>query len=331
MMHASAAVIISQPEGACAPIPDGSNHPSASRRIRDGISIATGSLKAMIHDRQLFWFSFMAGLVLLFLIAAVGWTNTHLESALLYSFTAGSDFLVIDLRLLFLEMICLSCFTLILAGLVLHRHATAEKRPVPVRDSFSRINSHTNSLLGLSLGMAVVATLVYLILTGTQLFGKIVFTISMAVFYMPYSYYFPNELYSALSFSTINIVSNSLVLLVTLYVVPEIVLGQKRLLPALAGAAGRISKTWCEMIGCLLVAGAIVLGVFTIALLIGQSPLLLNHDYDFFLQVSRGQILMTVACYGFVLACWSLLAFGITAAGVAMTDMCTGTRVGDSP
>jgi len=61
--------------------------------------------------------------------------------------------------------------------------------------------------------------------------------------------------------------------------------------------------------------------VAAIALVIGQSPLLLNHDYDFFLQISRGQVLMTAACYGFVAACGALLAVGSTIMGIAITDL----------
>jgi hypothetical protein len=61
--------------------------------------------------------------------------------------------------------------------------------------------------------------------------------------------------------------------------------------------------------------------------LIGQSPLLLNHDYDFFLSLSRGQVLMTVVCYGFLLACGVLTAIGSTIFGIAVTDLyaCGGT------
>ena len=83
------------------------------------------------------------------------------------------------------------------------------------------------------------------------------------------------------------------------------------------------------MLGCLLVLGAIFLGVAAIALLIGQSPLLLNRDYDFFL--SRGQLLMTVVCYGFILACWMLIAVGSTAAGVAIADLYTYGKTGRVP
>ena len=75
------------------------------------------------------------------------------------------------------------------------------------------------------------------------------------------------------------------------------------------------------MLGCLIVFGLIVLGVFAVGVLIGQSPALLNHDYDFFISRSRGYLPMMVVCYGFIVACWVLMAAGFTAAGVAIADL----------
>jgi hypothetical protein len=114
---------------------------------------------------------------------------------------------------------------------------------------------------------------------------------------------------------------NIFLFLLVLYVIPVIVLEKKGLVSSLAGSFRLMKKTWQEMLGCVLVFGAIVLGVAAIALVIGQSPLLLNHDYDFFLQMSRGQVLMTIACYGFIFACGVLMAVGSTVLGIAITNL----------
>ena len=90
-------------------------------------------------------------------------------------------------------------------------------------------------------------------------------------------------------------VANTVLLLLALYVVPVIVLENKGLFMALAGSVRLMKNTWNEMLGCTLIFGAIILMVAAGGLLIGQSPALLNNDYDFFLQMSRGQILMTAA------------------------------------
>ena len=309
-------------------MPKDGGSPGSSGRVRRGIRIATGSLMALFRDRHLLWFTFLAGLVMLFLILAEGWRITHLESVYPFRIAIPFEsplianmFIVIDMQFFLLETVCLSFFSLVLAGLVLHRTNTGRTPPATIRESFSRINGNTGSLLALSITLALLGTLLDVILSQTLFFGKIVSGISMTVFFLPYAYYFPNELFSVLFFATQIMFINSILLLAALSIVPGIVLERNGLVPALAGAAGRARKTWRELFGCLIVLGILVLGVAVVALVIGQSPLLLNHDYDFFLQVSRGQVLMTAACYGFIAACWGLLAVGYTAAGIAMADL----------
>jgi hypothetical protein len=328
-IRTASALIVIEPETVHPASSDGSGSSGSSGRIRQGISIAAGSLRALIHDRQLLWFTFLAGLVMLFLIAAEGWMGTHLESALpfLIGIPIGGAFWVLDIRLFLLEMVCLSCCTLVLAGLVLHRNGNTGKTTETVRESFTRINGHAGSLLGLSLVLALVGTLVYMIVSQSQFFGKIVSSISMVVFYLPYAYYLPNELSGALYFAFEIMFINAILLLIVLYSVPVIVIGKKGLLHSLAGSLSLIKKTWREMLGCLFVLGAIFLGVSAIALVIGQSPQLLNHDYDFFLSLSRGRLLMTIVCYGFILSCWILMAVGFTTAGIAIADL---YRIGKS-
>jgi len=294
-----------------------------SGRIRRGIGIATGSIKTLIRDNRLLWFSFLAGLVILFLIAAEAWTVGHSGSAMpfLVSIPLGESFLVFDTRIFLLQVISLSSFTMILAGLVQYRSREAVPEPLTIREAFSAVSPHTGALAALSIVMALTGTFLTAIATQTQLVGKIVFSILMAVFYLPYAYYLPDVFSSALFFSAIIMAITILQFLLALYVVQGIVRENKGLLPALAGSVALMKKTWREMLGCTLVFGAIVLGVAAIALVIGQLPLLLNHDYDFFLSPSRGQLLMTVVCYGFILACGILMAVGSTVMGIAVTDL----------
>ena len=100
-----------------AAVPDG---------IRRGVSIAAGSLKAMTHDRQLLVFSFLSGLVLSFLVEAEAYNAGHFHYVLpfLITLSMGNPVVVFDPLIFLVEMICLFCFTLVLAGLVLHGTAT---------------------------------------------------------------------------------------------------------------------------------------------------------------------------------------------------------------
>jgi len=300
------------------------SHPG--RSIRCGIGIAAASIKTLIREKQLLWFSLLAGIVILFLIAAealiIAVTIANSESSLpfLAGIPVGNSFLVFDARLFILQMVCLSCFNLLLAGLILYR-SRGNAEFLTTRDALSAIRPHAGTIAALSTGMTVIGTFAETSIHQTLFFGKIVSGIDMAVFYLPYAYYIPKLLEAALHFSAIIIAITILQFLLALYVVPVIVLEKKKLLPALAGSAALMKRTWRELLGCGLMLGAIVLGVAAIALVIGQSPHLLNHDYDFFLQISRGQVLMTVACYGFYLACGVMTALGSTALGVAIMDL----------
>lgn len=297
-------------------------------RIRRGIGIATGSIRTLFRERHLLWFSLFAGLAILFLFVAEGLSVTHYNFIPL-PYSIGIPFgdaslTVFNMQLFLIEAICLSCFTCVLASLVLYRNTGSSKKPATIRDAFDRVNAHAGTLAALSITMAILATVLFEIISQSQFIGKIIFTIDMALFNLPYAYYVPNGISAMYYFSFKIMAINILLFLLALYMVPGIVLEKKGLLPALAGSITLIKKTWRELLGCILVFGALILGVAAIGLLIGQSPVLLNHDYDFFHQVSRGQVLMTAACYGFLIACGMLMAIGSTVLGIAITELYTG-------
>ena len=294
-----------------------------SGRIQCGMGIATGSIKTLIRNKQLLWFSVLTGFVMLLLVATEAFTVANTGSAipLIVSILIMDSYLVFDTRIFLIQAVCLSCFNFLLAGLVLYRSWGSFGKSLTIRDAFSAVTPYSGTLAAFSIVMAVAGTFIEAIVTQTQMFGKIVFSISMVVFYLPYAYYLPDVLSSALFFSAIIMAITILQFLLALYVVPGIVLETKGLLPALAGSVALMKKTWRELLGCNIVFWGIILVVAVIALVIGQSPLLLNHDYDFFLQMSRGQVLMMVVCYGFILACGVLMAAGSTVLGIAVTEL----------
>jgi hypothetical protein len=345
-LHTTTAVLIGKPEIIHPATPDGGGPAGRPGRIRDGIGIAAASLRATIRDRQLLRFMLLTGLVMLFLILAQGWNITHagmtpsfyldipvggstlfidLQNQLV-AFPFENSSMIIDLRIFLMEMICLSGFILVLAGLVLYRSRSRGKMAVTVRDGYAVVRASLRPLAALSAGMALAATIAYTFISHSRFFGSIVHDITMALFWLPYEYYHPggvfSVLYASANFFALEImVINSLLFLAALYLVPAIVLEKKGLVPALAGSAILFRRTWREVLGCILVFGFIFLGVAAVGLVIGQSPALLNHDYDFFLSRSRGYLPMMVVCYGFILACWILMAGGFSAAGVAITDL----------
>jgi len=345
-LYTTTAMLIARPEIVHPATPDGSGPGARPGRILDGIGIAAAGLKAIVRDRQLLWFTLGSGLVMLFLILAQGWSITHFERApsftvdipagdsslfidlqnLLVAVPSGTSPMIFDLRIFLVEMISLSGFILVLAGLVLYRSGRRGKTAVTFREGCAAVRASLPPLAVLSVGMALTATLAYTFISRSQLFGGIVHTITMAFFWLPYEYYRPegvlSVLYSSANFFALEVMAiNSLLFLAALYLVPSIVLEKKGLIPALAGSPTLFRQTWRELLGCLLVFGAIVLAVAAVGLAIGQSPVLLNHDYDFFLSASRGYLPMMAVCYGFILACWILMAVGFSAAGVALADL----------
>ncbi len=324
-LHTAPVVLMEVPVTANPAQSDSGGTSGSPGRIRRGIGIATGSIRTLFRERHLLWFSLFAGLAILFLFVAEGWSVTHYNFIPLpYSIWipfGDSSLALFNMQLFLIEAVCLSCFTCVLASLVLYRNADSSKRPVTIRNAFDGVNAHAGTLAALSITMAILATVLFEIISQSQFIGKIIFTIDMALFNLPYAYYVPNGISAMYYFSFKIMAINILLFLLALYVVPGIVLENKGLLPALARSITLIKKTWRELLGCIFVFGAIILVVAAVGLVIGQSPLLLNHDYDFFLQMSRGQVLMTIACYGFLFACGVLIAMGSTVLGIAITKL----------
>jgi hypothetical protein len=324
-MHTAPAVLMVAPETIHADRPDGSGPAGRSGRVRFGVSIAAGSLKTMVRNRYLLGFSFLSGLVMFFLIMAEVGDLKHFNKTLPFQINIplSNSFIVFDPWLFLVEMICLSSFTFLLAGLVLHRNGV--KKPVTIREGYTGVAAHAGPLAVLSIAMALIATIMFAIVFQSQFFVKIGGAIVSAFFWIPYDYVL-DEISSTLQISFQILFINIIPFLVALCLVPVIVREKKGLVPALAGSITLIQRTWREILGCILVYGTIVLLVVAVALVIGKLPELL-YDRGFYLSMYLGHLLMTVVYYGFILACLILMAAGFTSAGVAIANL---YRVGKS-
>lgn len=314
MLRTAPALHTTPPETILADRPDS----SGSGRIRQGISIATGSLKTMVRDRFLLGFSFLFGLVMFFLLVAKVWDVQNWENTLPFDVTLafGNSYLVIDPWLFLIETIGIFCFTILLACVILRRDCDGSHEHVTLREGFFRARAYAGPLAIISLEFALIATVVFGIVYRTELFTDIIFGYFAPFFWIP-SEYVPYGDVSAIYISFIIMFINICLFLISLWLVPVIVL-KKRLIPALAGSADLIKKIWHEMLGCILVYGTIVLGVAVVALVIGELPYLFYQGYD---SINRGHPLMMVVYYGFILACFVLMAASFSAAGVAIADL----------
>jgi hypothetical protein len=354
MMKATPAVLMDRTGTAEVPVPDGSRPVGRPGRIRDGFCIAASSLKALVRDRHLLGFMSLAGLIMLFLVLVEGWSNRYIDpvfpaTILIWdrSFYVSLQYLWVGIPLgnshvifffghFLVELVCISGFIFVLGGLIVYRNGTLKGTRFTVRGALVRMRTSFGSLAALSAGLAFIATLVWEIISFNQVFGSIISSI-MQLFWIPYAYYAPQnwtlgDVYSSAYFYSLEIMAiNILLFLAALYLVPAIVLEKKGLIPAISGSITLMKRTWREVLGCLIVFGLIAVGMFAIGVLIGQSPTLLNHDYDFFLSPSRGYLPMMAVCYGFIVACWVLMAAGFTAAGVALADLYSVAKTGQKP
>lgn len=303
-------------------LPAGRPESSGSGRIRRGVSIAATSLKTIVRNRNLLVFSFLSGLAMFLLIAAKVWDVQQFDETLpfLIPIPSGNPVIVVDPGFFLVELVCLSCFTILLAGLVLQRNGNEGKNRVTFREGFAGARTHIGPLAVLSLAMALIATIAFGIISEIEFLGDIVMSTQMSIIGIPDAY-IPYGDVMAFLYSFILLDINTVLFLFALCLVPGIVLKKTGPVPAPAGLVSVLRRTWREMLGCILVYGTIIVGVTAVALVIGQLPRMLYQGYSFHATVLTHPLMMVVY-YGFILACSIIMAAGFTAAGVAIADLC---------
>jgi len=306
--------------------PDGSGPTGRSGRVRQGIGIAAGSLKTMVRERQMLWFSLISGLLMFFLFALMYWTRGNVYyDPFLIRILLGDFILWFDPRLIPILAFCFFCFTLLMAGLIQYRTRIHTDHPLTIREGFFGARTHAGPLAALSIVMALATTILIAFVTSDNLS-----TISIQVidFFLPYPWFLPDGLGLSITFWLMGIILfvTIILFLALLYVVPVIVLENKGLVPALAGSVTLIRKTWREMLGCILVFGILVLLTGVISLVMSQSFSLYNYDPVFW--NSQGLMPIAALVCETVLFCFTvLIAVCSMAAGVAIADLYrVGTR-----
>jgi hypothetical protein len=315
--HTAPALLTAQQEIMLADRPDS----SGSGRIRLGVSIAAASLKTIVRNRNLLVFSFLSGLAMFFFIVAKVWDVQQFDETLpgLITIPFGNSLIVFDPWLFLVELICQSCFAILLAGLVLQQNGNEVKKTVTFTESFAGAGIHIGPLAVMSLALALIATMAFGIISGIEFFGDIVMLIQMAIIWIPNAY-IPYGDVMAFFYSFLLLDINTVLFLFALCLVPVIVLKKPGPGPAPVAMISLLWRTGREILGCILVYGTIVLGVAAAALVVGQLPQLLFQGYSYHATVLTHP-LMVVVYYGFILACSIIMAAGFTAAGVAIAKL----------
>jgi len=255
--------------------------------IRGGIGAAFVAIKTLCRNRQLLWFALLAGLVLAGNAvghAAFWYLNRILQpDSLVYYYT--QDFV--------LAFATLTGLIFLLAGLLLSVSSKKEN-PTSFFAGLCEAKKYAKALFLWSLVLALAALLLdrmYVYLTlwfphklallHTLGDGFFVSTIMQFPFNWTLDWDMLTEVpgYGGRSllllvypFGVLETLHFSLIILVlfilTPFVVPHIVLGQKSVREAVAGSFALIRKIWVGAAACVLFLAAIVVGVFLVHLLV---------------------------------------------------------------
>jgi hypothetical protein len=254
--------------------------------IRRGLGAALSGTKTLVQNRQLFWFTILAGLVL------VG--NTIGQAALVsIGRTVQPDIIVSYALDFFLEFATLLCFVFILAGLVLSI-PSGKKRSVSFAEGLAGAKKYAKALFLWSFVLAIVGMLLvrlwfyypvcqvsscsWINFFGPYNFSGILEQFPFNLTMDPYLFtelpgyggrsilllLYPMGFMEALTYSAINL----LLFIVTPFVVPFIVLEQKTIREAVAGSFATMKKIWVETASCAVFLGVVIAGVFLAYLLV---------------------------------------------------------------
>jgi len=319
VMRTTSAVFAAHPATVHPAQPDGGI--GGSGRINRGITCAVESTKTLIRNKRLFWFSFLTGLVILFMFIAE-------LSLMVYS--GSYSYWVLGFRpglvLTFvIEMISVFSLYFLLAGLIMSVSPVLPGRPVTLRDGLSHARSHMRSIAGWSVIMALCGTALYTIAVHNQYFSYLYPAIMTMTLYIPFIYYIPDIILSALSFTFIKILINVFLFILTLFVVPVLVLENTTLPDAVAGSLSLMKKVWAEIIVCSLIFCLALLGISSLDLIIRMTPALVNYDYSFFHAQGWWMAIM-VSVY--VLVWWILAIIGSTVIGISTLRLYTYGKTG---
>jgi hypothetical protein len=269
--------------------PDGRG--GGSGALRRGVGAALSGTKTLIHNPQLLWFTFLAGLVLVG--SAIAQAELPFIDWPLQPYLIG--WIVLEFSF---EFAALFCLVFLLASLVMSLSSKKEGR-ASVFEGFCGAKKYIKPLVLWSAILACAGMLLY----GTYQYFPVGLWRELGFFdifepnnvirmlsQFPFNFTLDPRIFqelpgpglgrqslvillylsgftNALVFSAINL----LLFILTLFVVPLIVLEQKTLMEAVEGSFSLLKKTWNVVTSCALFLGGIVLAAFLTYLLVQSA------------------------------------------------------------
>lgn len=339
LVRASQAESVNLTEPAHESSPDGGA--GGSGAIRRGFGAARSGFTTLIHNRQLFWFTLLAGLVL------VG--NTICQGALSYiTWTLQPREIEWVFLTYIIELATLFCLVFLLTGLVMSISSKKEGR-VSFFEGLSGAKRYIKEIFVWSLVLALAGMLLFSIyfysydwLPRNHLFLTILGTLNgwvnllvefpfnptlTQVFSDPArngglslaSWIYPSGFVQALTFSAINL----LLFVLTPFVVPFIAVGQKSLWDAVVGSFTLMKKNWDETAACAVILGVVACGVFLTYLLFQAASGMVTPDRLFTIRPGNTWIALALV-YDIALFCFAIVM--ATVGGIAALHLYTSAK-----
>jgi hypothetical protein len=265
------------PESAHEGLPDGGG--GGSGTIRRGIGAALLGMRTLNRNRQLLWFTLLAGLVL---------AGNTLGQAALYSINwtwTTQPFIVWHVLNFLIEFVTLFSLVFLLAGLVLSISSKREGS-ASFFGELAGAKKYLKTIFLWSFVLALAGILLDIIFFYVPVwfphelgflygFGKLEPFLTTWFLQFPFNltlypmktigdpvvglaWIYPYGFMQALIFLAINL----LLFILTPFVVPFIVLQQKTLREAVVGSFALMKKTWAEVAACAVFLGVVAFGVF---------------------------------------------------------------------
>ncbi len=318
-----------QLESAISPTPQGIAHvpspqdPSArTGRIRTGTGIAADSIRTLLREKSLLWFSACAGLVVAFMFLSLYTIHVLMVNPYERIITPAGI-----VPTFCIEFISTSGLCYLFAGLVF---STSEEHPgrQAIKNGLSAARNSLKSILIWSGILSIIITSIYTIqfhyFTGVTsgIFSLLTqfpfFLISLPEIYGTGPIAGGFHMIAALSSTFTLMALTILFMILTLFVIPSLVIGRKTLRSAAKASLSRIKVVWRE-------AGACLLIFFLLLFAITVPALLLPGIYEITTQGSQltwypGDGWVAVAFL--YMAAWTILVvLGLTAAGIAVKKL----------
>ena len=347
VVRALQADIVNLPEPAHEGLTDGGG--GGSGTIRRGIGAALSGMRTLNRNRQLLWFTLLAGLVLA--------GNTIGQSALYYiGRTMQPDIIVSYVLDFLIEFATLFCLVFLLAGLVLSISSKKEGS-ASFFVELAGAKKYLKAIFLWSFVLALAGMLLFRIYynfpvchvsscSWFNFFGPYILPSILSQFPFnltldPYIFtelpgyggrslllwIYPLGFMEALIFSEINL----LLFILTPFVVPFIVLEQKTLREAVVGSFAMMKKTWVEVAACAVFLGVVVFGVFLTYLLVQAAHGQYNDPWMVWppgLVTSRPTDTWIALGLLYDLALFSVAFVVATVGGIAALDLYTSAKTG---